>query len=158
MSSKIDEIRARLEAALGTNPAPWSSEWTGQQFSVSDARGEEIIEQTFAIPTWGERYEQAKATCDVDTALMIAHAPADIAYLLARVAELEAGSREQATTEGEYTIEPHLLNLRPKHLYQPAWQDGHGPEVCGLCCVAKHYHPNHGGQERKNNGNESPGV
>lgn len=99
--TRISEIRARLEAATNESPLPWTGEWDGQQFTVADANDTEISEFTFAVPTWGERYEQAKATCEISVPLLIANAPADIAHLLAvheqqaaRIAALE-GERDR---------------------------------------------------------------
>ena len=83
----VQKIRARLEAAT---PGPWKGEWDGQQYAVRTLNGDEIIEYTFAIPTWGERYEQAKATCDIGDAAFIAHSREDVPYLLARLDALTA--------------------------------------------------------------------
>lgn len=98
---RIDQIRARLD----TVSQPWVMEWDGQTLYVNDADGDEIVAQTFAIATWEPEYSGQKAECDTASAALIANAPADIAYLLARIADLEAAQARDAATIATLTGE-----------------------------------------------------
>lgn len=85
---RLAEIKARVDAALQSEPGPWTPTWEGQQFYVQAGNGDEIMEYTFAIPTWEPKYEAAKATCDITVPLLLAHAPQDITDLLDEIERL----------------------------------------------------------------------
>ena len=82
MKRDIAAIKARLDAAT---PGPWT--WTpmddGYYCVLVGANGTEVIDDG----SHGGEY--GGMTTDSPDAIFIAHAPADIAALLARVAELE---------------------------------------------------------------------
>lgn len=86
-----DERLADIEARADALPSgPWEKGWDGQQFYLRDSEGTEIMELTFAIPTWGERYEQAKATCDTAVPEFLFHARDDVPDLIAEIRRLRA--------------------------------------------------------------------
>lgn len=85
----LDAIRARLAAA--ESPSPWrvfDVEHDGAR--VCDARGVALVAD--------HGYAEAPGVFDAADAELIAHAPTDLAALLARVAELE---QELATEHGK---------------------------------------------------------
>jgi hypothetical protein len=90
-----DERLAQIEARADGLPAgPWEMGWDGQQFYLRDGEGIEIMELTFAIPTWGERYEQAKATCDIAVPEFLFHARDDVPALITEIRRLRALTTE----------------------------------------------------------------
>lgn len=103
MSDRLDEIRARLQAAT---PGPWCAENCGEKSNeyvvgVAFAADDENCERP--LSGWPKFYDgdgnEIAARTDMVAAEMatradadfIAHAPEDIAYLLGEVARLSQG-------------------------------------------------------------------
>ena len=82
MSERIADIRRRLEAATAETPEPWEELAESGDFWLEAANGNMVIDTEFI----GEPYTS-----------FIAHAPADIRYLLEQLALRDAaldGARE----------------------------------------------------------------
>lgn len=122
--TRSEEIAARLAAArsgpwtVDKHPGDKGSGMIRQQFWImcpetdcSDCAVAQVTHKHVAVVRLGHCEEDAGPTAE-----MIAHAPADLAYLLARVGELEAGLREIAAQH-------------PEH-------DGYFEDGCP-CCIAR---------------------
>jgi hypothetical protein len=91
MSTRIDEIKARLAAAT---PAPWS--WEAGDSVIEGPRGGALVyvaeyANLNTVQAQGEDFSSADAT-------LIANAPADIAFLLAKIEELEKQHEYRSVT------------------------------------------------------------
>ena len=89
-ATRIAEIRARLAALSDDHPAPWHLQWANQDVQLIDATGEEVASWLFCIRPW---VPTDKDECNLQAITLIAHAPADLQWLIDRIAVLETAAR-----------------------------------------------------------------
>lgn len=121
----LEAIKARLAAAT---PGPWSDDWTGRgpldtHWSCQPDY-KEIIRME-GSDSWGGCNHSLR--CDAADASLIAHAPADLAALVAEVEELRAtvgGAERVAVLDALATAEIVLWFCPANDTHHVAWATG----------------------------------
>jgi hypothetical protein len=122
MSDRLQEIRARLDAAT---PGPWSN-------SVSwDCVEADVMPTTNYLEPYRTTVARARLPMNAD---LIAHAPADIAWLLDEISMLEMDvaeiSRKAEDAEDFWKQRAEHLEKYAVHKHNDCWQSGECE--CGL--------------------------